>query len=70
MFQIRYAKTANNPQAGALYMQKEAEDQGWSVSAIEASSTDAKESGTAGGTATEESPYWWQFKQKVTATEA
>lgn len=55
-------RVARQPEA--LYMAKEAEQLGWNVQSIKSTSTDSAPSVAAGDTE-KESPYWWQFKQKV-----
>lgn len=59
---LRHRRTLYNIQKDALFMQKEAEGNGWQVSAIEA---DTSDSTLADAEADNNSPYWWQFKQKV-----
>lgn len=50
-------------------MRKEAEDNGWSVSAIESSAVDDSGSGNGKATGAEDA-YWWQFKRNAAAVEA
>jgi hypothetical protein len=53
-------------QPNALYMQEEAEQQKWKVGPI-ASKAPTAALAIDGSERDKDSPYWWQFKQKVTA---
>lgn len=56
-------------QSDALYMQKEADENGWNVGSIARPATTAA-LGANDSEEDKESPYWWQFKPKATAAAA